>query len=356
MRLDPRIEEQFDARAPFRLRDATLLMLTQVGSHSHGTYIQATDPNAVDDVDFMGIVVPPLSYTMGIKSWEGVNFQHEELDVVFYSFRKFTTLLCRSNPNVLGLLWTRPECVLVRHEAWLDLVHSRHLFATKAAHGPFAGYADGQFKKMTSYTREVQAKWDRAVALVTAAGWTVADVVASKNRGMPNVDAVLAAITTQPPTTELLQAFDDLPPATLAQAELQNAVADIVQIHAKYHQGYMGEKRKRLVRQVGYDAKNAGHLIRLMRMCVEFLQTGNMQVYRTTDADEIRDIKSGGWPLELVQAEAERLFVAARNAKAVSQLPEEIDLEAVDRLVKQVHQKVYNLVAMPFGAAAGLAA
>jgi predicted nucleotidyltransferase len=31
-------------------------------------------------------------------------------------------------------------------------------------------------------------------------------------------------------------------------------------------QGYMGERRKRLVEQFGYDTKNAAHLIRLLRM------------------------------------------------------------------------------------------
>jgi len=34
--------------------------------------------------------------------------------------------------------------------------------------------------------------------------------------------------------------------------------------------GYMGKKRRELVMRVGYDAKNAAHLIRLLRMGIEF--------------------------------------------------------------------------------------
>lgn len=37
-------------------------------------------------------------------------------------------------------------------------------------------------------------------------------------------------------------------------------------------EGYMGEKRKRLVRKFGYDTKNACHLIRLLKMGIEFIQ------------------------------------------------------------------------------------
>ena len=69
----------------------------------------------------------------------------------------------------------------------------------------------------------------------------------------------------------------------------------------------MGQKRRELVRRVGYDAKNAAHLIRLLRMGIEFLIEGTMHVERA-DAPELLDIKRGEWPLEKVKAEAERLF------------------------------------------------
>lgn len=41
------------------------------------------------------------------------------------------------------------------------------------------------------------------------------------------------------------------------------------QLHRMEHwkfEGYMGQKRKQIVERFGYDAKNAGHLIRLLRM------------------------------------------------------------------------------------------
>ena len=72
--------------------------------------------------------------------------------------------------------------------------------------------------------------------------------------------------------------------------------------------GYMGDKRKKLVLQFGYDTKNAAHLIRLLKMCKEFLNTGVMNVDRSRDQEELLGIKKGGWKLEDVKQYASDLF------------------------------------------------
>jgi len=99
--------------------------------------------------------------------------------------------------------------------------------------------------------------------------------------------------------------------------------------------GYMGEKRKRLVMKHGYDTKNAAHLIRLLRMGIEFMRDGTIQVTRP-DAAELLDIKRGEWRLEQVKSEAERLFKAAEEGYNSSSLPEKPDFEAVHRLTVEV--------------------
>src|SRR5690349_2283481 len=191
MNIDPRIVEQFNKRAPFELTERTLLVLAQIGSHSHGTYIKPTDPNAIDDVDYMGIVIPPMNFTLGLREWEGLNFQFEELDCVFYSFRKFVSLLVKSNPNVLGLLWLRPEFYIVQNEEWSRILDSRHLFSSKSAYPSFMGYAHSQLKKMESFDLKTQIEWDYAIELITAAGWTLEQVLEDKHREMPNQAEVI---------------------------------------------------------------------------------------------------------------------------------------------------------------------
>jgi len=115
------------------------------------------------------------------------------------------------------------------------------------------------------------------------------------------------------------------------------------QLHRMTHSacnGYMGEKRKKLVAQFGYDCKNAAHLIRLLRMGIEFLTDGILQVHRK-DAHELKAIKTGKWSLEKVQDEADKLFTCARQAYVNSTLPAQPQYEEAEALlIKIIRQEV----------------
>lgn len=329
--LDPRIADEFSRRVPFPLTEDSLLVLSHVGSHSHGTYVPPGDPQAIDDVDFMGIVIPPVEYVLGIEHWEGVSFMRDELDCVFYSFEKFIRLLVKSNPNVLGMLWMAPQSYLRTSHAWKRLIKERDAFSSLEAYHSFLGYAHAQLKKMTAFDQATTEEWDAAVALVEDEGWSVEAIVADEHLAMPRHWTV-----PQPyHDADYRKAYH------AAIAKLEGAKVSIKRIHARHFQGYMGAKRKALVKKYGYDTKNAAHLIRLMRMCLGFLKTGTLEVYRTTDAAEIRGIKAGAWTLERVRAEADDLFALAHTAKALSPLPPLPDRDRINALLVEMQFGFY---------------
>lgn len=111
------------------------------------------------------------------------------------------------------------------------------------------------------------------------------------------------------------------------------------QLHRMTHmafEGYMGEKRKSLVQRYGYDTKNASHLIRLLRMGIEFLTTGELIVLREHDATELLDIKKGEWSLERVKEESSRLFILAEEAYVRSTIPINVDENKIDKLCVEI--------------------
>lgn len=106
------------------------------------------------------------------------------------------------------------------------------------------------------------------------------------------------------------------------------------QLHRMTHlacKGYMGEKRKKLVEKYGFDTKNGAHCIRILKMGIEFLTDGRLQVLRK-DAQQLLEIKRGEWTLEQVKAEAERLFATAETAFINSKLPYMPDKERINEL------------------------
>ena len=100
-------------------------------------------------------------------------------------------------------------------------------------------------------------------------------------------------------------------------------------------EGYMGEKRKSLVKKFGYDTKNAAHCIRLLKMAVEFLSDGYLQVKRH-DAAQLLQIKHGEWSLDEVKNEAKRLFEMADKAYIESKLPLCTDRNKIDDLLIEI--------------------
>lgn len=109
-------------------------------------------------------------------------------------------------------------------------------------------------------------------------------------------------------------------------------------------QGYMGEKRKHLVEKYGYDTKNAAHLIRLLRMSIEFLKDGRLYPNRGSvgDAPMLLGIKRGEWTLEQVKAEADRLFKRAEDAFDRCTLPAGVDTQKIDAMLVDIVRSRLN--------------
>lgn len=225
-----------------------------VGSISHGTYVPNTNPEGIDDKDVMSVYVKDLPYYIGLgRGRDTRECKVREWDIVGYEIKKYISLLLKSNPNVLSLLYLPEKYYIASSNLGWALVEQRQIFVSKKAYHSFTGYAYGQLKRME---------------------------------------------------------------------------------HFKF-EGYMGEKRKSLVEKFGYDTKNAAHLIRLLRMDIEFLIEGTLHVERE-DACQLISIKKGEWELERVKEEANLLFKKSQDAYIHSTLPEEPDYKKAEQLLMSI--------------------
>jgi len=117
------------------------------------------------------------------------------------------------------------------------------------------------------------------------------------------------------------------------------ATAQLRKMESGACNGYMGAKRRALVERHGYDTKNAAHLMRLLRMGIEFLRDGELIVDRGGyDATELLAVKRGEWTLERVHDEAARLLRRAEDVYDRSMLPSKPDRERIEALCVEVVQ------------------
>lgn len=126
------------------------------GSIAHGMHTGGRD--GIDDRDIMGVCINPLKDYFGLGQTLGKRGVYErfigEWDAVSYELRKYVSLLAKANPNVLSLLWLKPEHYIHISPPGQVLIDNRDMFASKLFYKSFTGYAHGQLHRMTHISEE----------------------------------------------------------------------------------------------------------------------------------------------------------------------------------------------------------
>lgn len=131
-----------------RLFPSDLILVGYRGSIAHEMYLDPARPEGVDDKDVMGIYIAPEACYFGLDPVNPWERQVREWDCVCYELRRFVSLLEKSNPNVLSLLWLKENHYIYSNEWGKALIQHRDLFVSRKIFHSFTGYAYGQLKKM----------------------------------------------------------------------------------------------------------------------------------------------------------------------------------------------------------------
>lgn len=232
--MNPSLLQEVWKQAP-ELR-GNLCYLVYAGSISYGT------STAMSDVDLRGIAFAPVEAVFGLERYEQTILT--EPDLVVYALSKFIRLAMKGNPNIVEMLYVKPEHVVYATAAGEVLRERRELFLSKRLYHSYGGYAIRNLRKL----------------------------------------------------------------AGAGQA---------------------------------YDAKDAHHLIRLLQMGRELLETGELLVARP-NAEELMAVKRGEWDAQDLLAYAEELFARMTRAYEASALPDEVDGDAVQQLAIRLNQAFYK--------------
>ena len=131
-----------------------IILLGYRGSVAHGTYTPSYGGSEHDDKDIMGVMIPPIENYFGLTQSD----HHDRMitgkdgvmwDSVTYEIKKYVSLLLKSNPNVLSLLWLPEHLYIHISPEGQQLIDNRDIFVSKQAYHAFAGYASGQAHRMT---------------------------------------------------------------------------------------------------------------------------------------------------------------------------------------------------------------
>lgn len=365
------------------------IFLTLAGSQAHGTAREGSD------VDVRGVCVAPLALRLSLfrsfEQYEGAlpaalvdsvvpRIQEHptaarglrvKTECVIFDVAKFIALCAAANPNALEILFADGRDWLFVTSAWRRLHDQRGQFLTKKVQQTFLGYAMAQLKKIQTHRSWLlnppTNKPAREDFGLPAHGGTLShddqnrieQSIAEKLRsyGIDNVDIPKASRLA---LQERLDAFyrDALSASTEDVEERMRTVATAAlgvppevastlnaekryRAALKHWDSYQTWKSQRnparaeLERAHGYDTKHAMHLIRLMRMGLEVLETGELHV-RRDDAQQLSAIRAGALSFDSLLVMAGDLQQSMQKASALTKLPDDVDYERVDALLADV--------------------
>ena len=344
------------------LRDRTIF-LTRHGSWAYGTNIETSDE------DFKGVAVPPKEYFLGFTQ-KFEQAESNEPDLVIYEMRKFMALARDCNPNIIEVLWTDPADHVLVTPLGEELLAHREMFLSKKAKFTFSGYAIAQLKRINTHHRWLLHPPEREPAramfelppetLIPADQLVAAQAEVSKQLDRWNEDFgdgldESAKIHARERVEQYLVEMK------ISKDEKWQAAARMVGLNENFILQMQREKQYRNARQEweqyqnwkvtrnvaraaleakhGFDTKHAAHLVRLLRMCREILETGKVNV-RREDREELLAIRNGAWTYERLVAWATEQDAAMNGLYKTSTLRHAPDQKALDALCISIAEKM----------------
>ena len=299
----------------------TLIYETVHGSRAYGL---ARDGS---DTDVKGVIVGPPAWYLGFtESPEQVELSADHMR---FEVRKFIRLAVAANPTILELLFTHSEDHLTVTPAGQRLLDARDGFLTKRVADTFNGYAMGQLKRIKTHRR-----------------WLLEPPSKEPVRsafGIPESSVV--------PKDQLGAAEALIEKGRLADADVSGNFLELLAREKRYKHArqqweqfrswlkHRNPARAALESEHGYDTKHAMHLVRLQRMAMEILETGEVRVQRI-DREELLQIRDGIWPYDDLIERSEAMTRRVEELKCRSALPENPDHDALNTLCVEIVEEV----------------
>lgn len=300
----------------------TLIFETVHGSRAYGL------ARAGSDLDLKGVVVGPRRWYFGIEpAPEQIELSP---DHVRYELRKLLRLAAANNPSILEVLFAHPDDHRVVTKAGERLLRARDAMLSKRVADTFGGYALSQLARIRRHRR-----------------WLLEPPTHEPTRAEHGLPERATLPRDQLGAAEAMLAdgrlpASEVPPNFLAILDRERRYRAARKEWSQYQQWlkHRNPARAALEAEHGYDTKHAMHLVRLSRMAVEILETGEVRVRRDDDRDELLAVRDGAWRYDDLVEQAEALRARIAEAKRRSTLPDAPDEAALNALCVELVAQV----------------
>lgn len=368
-----------------KIEKQNFIIMVVSGSHAYG---MATETS---DIDAKGAFIAPLSSYFSGNGQEQVDdrvylykqfrddlpdnylikAESNGFEGVAYELSKFLKLAAGANPNILDVLFCRDSEVFHITNIGKALRDNREKFLTKKSLNTFLGYAAAQSKRIESHRKWLLDPPKRKPERI--------DFGLPERSEIPQDQIMAAMAEIRKEIDSWSIDFGDIDEATkiyvedqivnrISRMQIGSSDSDKFKIAGNllgYETNFMklivsqreydcavanwksfqkwkeerNDKRRKIEAQIGYDAKHAAHLYRLIVACKSIFETGELHVYNPDPF--IMKIRNCEIPydkfLETVNKEKEDISLIASKSSLPSSVSSVWLDEFCTNLIKEFH-------------------
>lgn len=344
-----------------QLLNANCLIKHYAGSRAYGTALPTSD------TDFRGVfVADPLNIRTPFYPIREVDDKSEE-DTKFYELFQFMKLSLACNPNVVETLWVDQSSIVYQTDGYRILREARSEFLSSRIAMTTCGYALSQLKRIKGHNKWInkphpvdppaQKDFVTLVHNFTETKNTTfkfsLDNFNRDHRLVPYGNDIFGLYRVEGGKTLTIenhlitdyQGDSDKLGYPLVIVKFNKGEYKLAHEQWSNYWTWKNNRNKarsELEEAHGFDTKHAMHLIRLLRMGKEALETGVINVLRE-DADYLLEIRAGVYDYQTIVTEAEQLEryifdVALPNTK----LPKQPNLLKAANICMEVQDAMWG--------------
>lgn len=304
-----------------------IILLTTGGSYAYGTNVESSD------TDIRGIAVERKEELLGLSSFE--QFEDRTTDTVIYGLRKMINLALAGNPNVLEMLGTRENHLLILTDEGKYLRDHAELFLSKRVIQSFGNYATAQLRRLqNALARDSYPQSVKEQHILNSIQGQINHFKLKYNQFMDEeIKLYIDQSDKEDYETEIFMDINlkhyPLRDFKSIYSEMSNVVKDYSKLN------HRNKKKDELKLN-----KHAMHLIRLLVTGSEILQGKGINTYRVAERDYLLEIRSGNFTYEEIFETVDKLEKEFKYAAQNTVLPDKPDHNAAEELLIDIYEKM----------------
>ena len=305
-----------------------VIVLTTGGSYAYGTHVETSD------TDIRGIAAERKEELLGLSSFE--QFEDRLTDTVIYGLRKTVNLALAGNPNILEMLGTREDHLLILTEEGKNLRDHAELFLSKRVIQSFGNYATAQLRRLqNALARDSYPQPVKEQHMLNSIQGQMHHFKRKYQQFMDeDINLYIDQSDKADYETEIFMDINlkhyPLRDFKSIYSEMSNVVKDYSQLN------HRNNKKEPLKLN-----KHAMHLIRLLVTGSEILQGKGINTYRAAEREYLLEIRSGKFTYEEIFETVDKLGAEFRYSAENTVLPDEPNHKAAEELLIGIYEKMF---------------